>query len=612
MLDLIRTFQVAFGIGLVIFVHELGHFLAARYCGVRVNVFSLGFGPKLFGFQRGATLYQVAAVPLGGFVSMAGEGLRGGRAPKPDEVGAKSVGQRFLIYSGGVLMNLLFALVALPLVFLYGVPFTQPVIGEPLTGSPAWHAGLEEGTEIRSVNGHRVVDFLHISTEVALGNPERAELELVRPGSDTVERVVLVPEKNDLLGFYTIGVTPAVDRAGRIGVREGGPAAAAGLPDDVRVVGFGDAPEEFSIERQFVTAAEDGGPIEVRYLEEGAPAGAPPASVVIEPDRSQLSDRPILGIAPVAQWVRAVRPSAGSDALDLRTDDRVVRVDGEPLVDAGDWREAILEAWGQRRPVEVVVVRGDAERTTRWIPGSRAEAIALVLGVALSPDLESTRVTVTPDGGGWQAGLRPGDRILSVDGVEVREWEPLRQQVAAAAESELGMELRVERRGQATPLVLTARAARPPLVDYGFSFMNAEYLFQADGFVEALQVGVASSIKLLEDTWLTLKRMFLAQVSTQNMGGIISISRMSYSWAESGWSKLFYFLCILSINLAFLNVLPIPLLDGGHLLFLLIEKLKGSPVSERALGYSQMVGLVFIVGLMVYVTYNDLMRWIGS
>ena len=612
MLDLIRIFQVAFGIGLVIFVHELGHFLAARYCGVRVNVFSLGFGPKLFGVQRGATLYQVAAVPLGGFVSMAGEGIRSQRAPQPDEVGAKTVGQRFLIYSGGVLMNLVFALVALPLVFLSGVPFTQPVIGEPVTGSPAWHAGLEEGTQILSVNDHRVVDFLHISTEVALGNPERAELEVLRPGRDAVERVVLVPEKDDFLGFYIIGVTPAVDREGRVGVRNGGPAADVGLPDGARVVGFGAAPPEFSIERQFVIAAESGGPIEVRYLADGAAPGSDPLSVVIEPDRSQLSERPILGIAPVAQWVRALRPCAGSDALGLRTDDRVVRVDGKGLVSAGDWRDAVLAAWTERRPLKVDIRAGSEMRTALWEPPSRADALDLVLGVALSPDLESTRVTVTPEGGGWLAGLRPGDRILSVDGAEVSDWEALRERVAAAADSELGMELRVERAGEDRPLVVTARAARPPVIDYGFSFMNASYMFQADGFVEALQVGVASSIKLLEDTWLTLKRMFLAQVSTQNMGGIISISRMSYSWAESGWSKLFYFLCILSINLAFLNVLPIPLLDGGHLLFLLIEKLKGSPVSERALGYSQMVGLVFIVGLMVYVTYNDLMRWIGS
>jgi len=85
---------------------------------------------------------------------------------------------------------------------------------------------------------------------------------------------------------------------------------------------------------------------------------------------------------------------------------------------------------------------------------------------------------------------------------------------------------------------------------------------------------------------------------------------VSYSFSSEGLAKLLFFLCILSLNLAFINVLPIPVLDGGHLLFLLIEGIKGSPVSERVQGYSQMVGLVLIVSLMIFVTYNDLMRWV--
>ena len=87
---------------------------------------------------------------------------------------------------------------------------------------------------------------------------------------------------------------------------------------------------------------------------------------------------------------------------------------------------------------------------------------------------------------------------------------------------------------------------------------------------------------------------------------------MSHSFAAVGLTKLFYFLCMLSMNLAFLNVLPIPVLDGGHLFFLIVEKIKGSPVSERVLGYSQIVGVVLILSLMIYVTYNDLMRWVFS
>ena len=93
------------------------------------------------------------------------------------------------------------------------------------------------------------------------------------------------------------------------------------------------------------------------------------------------------------------------------------------------------------------------------------------------------------------------------------------------------------------------------------------------------------------------------------MGGIITISVISYDTASQGLSKLFFFLALLSINLAIINLFPIAILDGGHLLFLLIEAVKGSPVSERTFGYSQVVGLVMIMSLMVYVTYQDIVRW---
>ena len=121
---------------------------------------------------------------------------------------------------------------------------------------------------------------------------------------------------------------------------------------------------------------------------------------------------------------------------------------------------------------------------------------------------------------------------------------------------------------------------------------------------------MTASWRFLTDTWLTLKKMVTGEVSTENMGGIITISAVSYDQAGQGWAKLFFFLCMLSINLAFLNVLPIPVLDGGHLFFCLVEAVKGSPVSERTLGYSQIVGLVLILTLMVYVTYQDVMRFI--
>ena len=133
-----RILQVVLGIGLVIFVHEAGHFVAARLCRVRVDVFSLGFGPRLLGWRRGPTLYQVAAVPLGGFVKMAGDDPYADEAsPEPGSLHSKSVGQRFFIYSGGVLANVLFGLVVFPILFSIGIQFVVPVIGPAVPGGAA-------------------------------------------------------------------------------------------------------------------------------------------------------------------------------------------------------------------------------------------------------------------------------------------------------------------------------------------------------------------------------------------------------------------------------------------------------------------------------------------
>ena len=103
--------------------------------------------------------------------------------------------------------------------------------------------------------------------------------------------------------------------------------------------------------------------------------------------------------------------------------------------------------------------------------------------------------------------------------------------------------------------------------------------------------------------------MVAREVSTEkNLGGIVAISAVSYHYAKRGVSTLFYFLALLSVHLAFINILPIPLFDGAQLLFLGIEKIKGSPVNDRIMGYTQVVGLVFVLSLLVYVTYNDIQR----
>src|SRR5262245_54139374 len=149
----------ALGIGLVIFIHELGHFLAAKAFKVRVEVFSLGFGPRLWGFTRKGTDYRIALVPVGGYVKMAGDTPGEESSGAPDELTSKSVGQRFVIFSAGVIMNMVLAVVLFPIAFAGGVSFPKPEVGSVDAGGPAWKAGLQPGDEIDRVSNRRIYGF---------------------------------------------------------------------------------------------------------------------------------------------------------------------------------------------------------------------------------------------------------------------------------------------------------------------------------------------------------------------------------------------------------------------------------------------------------------------
>ena len=219
---------VLLGIGAVILVHELGHFLAARYAGVRVETFSIGFGPRLFGWKRGGVDYRVSLVPLGGYVKMSGEEPGSGSGDEGD-LGSKSVGQRLLIFSAGVIMNFLFALVGFAVAFSVGVPFRPPVIGKVIPGGPAWEAGIQEGSRVLAVGDTRVLSFADISTSVALGG-DRVVFTILPPGGEKSPRKVVVhPFFDKTTGFNRILVEAPMEDKVILHVAPGGPAEKAGL-----------------------------------------------------------------------------------------------------------------------------------------------------------------------------------------------------------------------------------------------------------------------------------------------------------------------------------------------------------------------------------------------
>lgn len=604
-----RIFQVVFGIGLVIFVHEAGHFIAARLCRVRVDLFSLGFGPRLFGWRRGATMYQVAIVPLGGFVKMAGEELgEGGSShmdPKyGDDLRSKSVGQRFFIYSGGVLMNVVFGLVVFPLVFFAGVPVISPVV-TTLEGTPAWHAGVPDGSRIVAINGKPVFDFLHIPTEVALSGTGPTVLELIEPGATTSKTVKLQAEYSEARGLYQVGILPARDLAGRLVVEAGGPAAECGLVNDDILLGVKGVSDKLPLREQLGYAIRSRGPIDMVIERAGEQL-----EVRVTPGFKKIDGGARkIGVEPIANLVRDMRRNATLEQLDLREEDRLISVNGQSIERFGDLFDALLI----ERDELAMVVERDGTRMELVAPGlDEAGAVELMHDLFISQDQEANQIVVRPGSAADAAGIQNGDRIIDIDGARVEEWSEIPVLVGAPgpATAPLAVSvLRVSTGGDSTVIELNIEPRPFEVVHYGFDLPLERSIYQIDNVGEAIVAGSTASWRFLVDTWLTLKGIASREVSATNIGGIITIAAVSHSWASEGWAKLFFFLCLLSMNLAFLNVLPIPVLDGGHLFFLLVEKLKGSPVSERTLGYSQVVGLVMIVSLMVYVTYNDVVRW---
>jgi len=610
--------QVVFGLGLVVFVHELGHFIAARLCKVDVRVFSLGFGPPLISFMRGGTRYQVALVPIGGFVAMSGEhpGERRGPA-QPGDVLAKSVGQRFFIYSAGVLMNLLFAVVLLPILFWVGVPFTRPMFGEPTPGGPAWKAGLVAGTTVLEVAGTRVFDFGQITSEVALADAGEIDLLVQEPGASAPRRIFVVAEQGPD-GFRVLDVDPPFDPEHRLFVAQGSIAALAGLSNDDRLMAVVGQPAGLTVVRQLARAVAPGRDLELVV----ANASGEERQVALDLEWEPGLGSPLIGVAPLANRVVAVRgggPFAelveGVSAGPTRDEAtlRLTFVRGRVVGDADDLLDALLfESAGA-----TTLVRGDGEAIDATAAfeahvAARGDLVRAASDIALVPDLATSFVRPREGDAALAAGIATGDRIVEIGGESVANWDELIAAVRSGVDGGGLVELVCERR-TADGVVKTRHSVTPrpsAWADIGFELGSARYVHRTTSPSEALSAGLASARKNFEDVWLALRRIATAEISSRNIGGVISMSVISYHTAKEGPSKLLFFLCILSINLAVINVLPVPVLDGGHLLFLIVEKLKGAPVSERVLGYSQMVGFVMIVSLVVYVTWNDLQRWV--
>ena len=426
-----------FVLGVLVFVHELGHFLMARRLGVRVLTFSLGFGPKLLKATRGDTEYCVSAIPLGGYVKMAGEHGEENRSGAPDEFMSKTKWERFLVLIMGPAMNLVLAVIVMWFVLYQGAEqpayeIEPPVVGTVAEDSPAALAGIAVGERIVSVAGRAVDTWEALFMEV-LPRAEREIPIVVRDVQGRERTLQVTPEAQTSFEMGDLGVGPAVH------------------PQIVRIM-----------------------------------------------------------------------PDEPADRAGLRVRDVIEAVDGEKVDREG-----------------------------------------LIARINASPDIPLT-LTVRRDGAPLEVGVTPALRgDVGLTGMSIAPYQ--------------------------------TRIVEP-------------------GFIEAFGMSVEQNYEWSGLIFQTLWGLLTAETSPRQLVGPVGIAQLSGSAAQVGWIQLFSLMAMISLNLGILNLLPIPVLDGGHIFIMGMESVARRDFSMRVKERMLVAGFVVLMMLMVTVIYNDLTRiqWIEA
>ena len=336
----------------------------------------------------------------------------------------------------------------------------------------------------------------------------------------------------------------------------------------------------------------------------------------------------VTGVPGMKPVIGAVVDGSVAAKAGLQADDEVELVAGRP---AETWEHATLEIF------DALLATGKIDLTVREPSGgvkhvdldvrgreselTEPDALFPGLGIRPGPPLPAIIESVTPDSPAEHAGLKSGDRVLSADGTRIRGWEQwvnfVRERpgqtvdvTVERGDREVSMPLTigsVDEKGSTFGRIgATARAVFPPEI---LEPLRAETRYNV---LEAVPRGIAKTWEMSALTVKMLAHMVVGDVSIRNMSGPLTIAAYAGESAQAGSSAFLNFLAVVSISLGILNLLPVPILDGGQIAYQIAEGLKGSPLSERALAVGQQIGVFFLIVLMSFVFYNDLTRIFGS
>ena len=540
-------------LSLLIFFHELGHFVAAKAFGIYVKRFSIGMPPRLFGIQLGETDYCVG-LPFGGFVMMAGQEdvplsdeereREYGKVPEERWFKNKPVWQRMCVLLAGPFMNLFLA------ILLYGF------IG--LVGSevPEWEVEARVG-------------------EIEPGSPvEDAPLYRLSTPSSREAR------EPDAIGWQ-IG-----DRILTINGREADNMTDLAI---AAILGGEGREQEIVLERTTSMEAPE------RYLS------------VLAPRALDETGHARFGVGPYeTAIVREVIPDSAAAEAGFQADDIIQAVDGVSVTLSGFIK--YIEEVDENADVSIDLLRNDEKLTLKAQPQTIGRLQGLWLD-ADDPETDPATVFHLTSEVQEETNLRRRDVILEVNGEPVTFMQLRNIQETSPGEP---LELKVHRPGVLFGLLEPASTfmttiTPQPVRAIGVA-LRPRSVLQRVPAIRIVPHAFYQSYLAVERTLLTIAGLARGVVSPKDLGGPVMIFDVTTKAAEAGFGWLVKITAFISVNLFILNLLPLPVLDGGQVVTNGIEAIRGKPLNENILERMQQVGIVMLLMLMLFVTYNDIMR----
>jgi len=625
------------GISLLIFLHEWGHFYACKLTGTRTETFSIGFGPRLFGWEKDregvrrftvgrrrldpadhAMDFRVAAIPLGGYVKMAGEiageGTVGtGRPPEPDEFPAKSAWARTFIISAGVIMNFLTAVVFYFITIQGGKAYRAPIVGEVAPGGGAWAAGIEPGDRVVEINGNTTPTWIDLQMEIAFSaRDEAADVVVERDGER--KRLQVEPRYDEEHGILAFGIVST----NGLELGEGEGSLTIG-PQDLATIGGVPVRGGSRAYNVILSAIKLGRlPLDVTKPDGAHYVLRPRAP---KPDEKLADPGAKIGLTAFAPLT--VTATRGRTRDVFAVNDRIVAVvRGGARVPVQ--RTEDLVALYFEDGLEAFVVEREGKELRRPVSlASRADVAAFLddLAVDSKPD---TRVLPLPAGQIYDrlsegtfkldgqpaldSGLPAGARVVRVGKVITRAYDEITKELAKA-EAGTPVEITYQTDAGAEQTVSVTPVALESLGILPITLVEHREHWAPDGVGQALSMGAARTVRETRNVFRTIGALFTGTISfNKNIAGPITLITASKRFAEDSLLRLIWFLAYVSVMLAVLNILPIPVLDGGHLMFILIEKIKGKPLEDETIFRFQKIGFLLLLVLMFFAFKNDINR----